>query len=205
MANITSGLPSVVEFAGGSITSQGWGDYFPALNAVNGAPVMGYTLNTASNAFLNVLEDGFTIANADNGMVASRHLHGALVFKATNSSYIGQVFTIDTMNSTTYNIMCDYAYSVAAGTKGVMTNLASGGLPGCVSTVNGLNGVAGTLPGTFNAATGANGGYPTTASAPPQGTAKPVAAAAAVSGQHALRWFTGGGGHCIPDVMCVEF
>ena len=75
--------------------------YFPALNAVNGAPVMGYTLNQANNAFLNVLEDGFTIANAPNGMVASRHLHGALVFKATTSSYVGQVFTIDTMNSTT--------------------------------------------------------------------------------------------------------
>ena len=199
--NITTGAPNVVEFAGGSITSQGWGDYFPALNAVNGAPVMGYTLNKANNAFLNVLEDGFTIANAPNGMVASRHLHGALVFKATNSSYIGQVFTIDTMNSTTYNIMCDYAYSVAAGVPGVMNNLASGSSPGCVSTVNGMNGNPGTVPGTFNGTTGANGGYPTTASAPPQGT---VAPATAVSGLHTLRWFTGGGGQCIPGMSVAD-
>jgi glycerophosphoryl diester phosphodiesterase len=161
---------------------------------------MGYTLNQANNAFLNVLEDGFTIANAPNGMVASRHLHGALVFKATTSSYVGQVFTIDTMNSTTYNIMCDYAYSVAPGIPGVMTSLAASGSPGCVSTVNGMNGVAGTVPGTFNGTTGKNGGYPTTASAPPQGSVT----AAPITGLHTLRWFNGGGGHCITGMSVAD-
>jgi glycerophosphoryl diester phosphodiesterase len=199
-SSITTGTPSVVEFAGGSITSQGWGDYFPALNGVNGAPVMGYTLNNVSNAFLNVLEDGFTIANAPNGMVASRHLHGALVFKATAATYIGQVFTISSMNSSSYVAMCDYAYSVAAATPGVMTSLASGGSPGCVSTMNGMNGAAGTVPGTFNGATNVNGGYPTTASAPPPQTVS----ATPIDGLHALRWFTGGGGHCIPGMSVAD-
>ena len=49
-----------VEFAGGSITSQGWGDYFPTA----GGPTFGYTLGAANNAWLEMLEDGFVAANA---------------------------------------------------------------------------------------------------------------------------------------------
>ena len=68
------------------------------------------------------------------------------------SSYVGQIYTVDTMNSTNYTAMCDYAYGVQAGSKGVWTNLAAvgGGMssgftsnPGCVNTINGV------VPGTF--------------------------------------------------------
>jgi hypothetical protein len=180
-AAVQSGSPVVVEFAGGSVTSQGWGDYFPGVAA---APVYGYTLNAANNAFLNMLEDGFVTSNANTGMVASRHLHGALVFEVTATSYIGQVFTIDTMNSSAYNIMCDYAYTVPVGTKGVMTNLAQGGTPGCVSTVGGV------VPGTFNGT--AQLGLATVASPAPAATAF----SANIDGTHVSRWFTGGGGMC---------
>ena len=168
-ATVGSTTNVAVEFAGGSVTSQGWGDFFAFLNGYAiPAPAPGGRLNQGSNAFVNMLEDGFVIANNATGMVASRHLHGALVFRVTATSYIGQVFTIDTMASSNYTIMCDYAYSVPAGTKGVMNNLAASGSPGCVSTVGGA------VPGTFNGLTGVNGGAAVMALSPPAASMFPT-------------------------------
>jgi hypothetical protein len=82
------------EFAGGSVTSQGWGDYFPT----SGGPVFGYTLGPANNPWLEMLEDGFVAANARYGEVASFHKHGSLVFHVTKDAYVGNVMTVDTIN-----------------------------------------------------------------------------------------------------------
>ena len=69
-----SGSDVAVEFAGGSITSQGWGDYFPTA----GGPVFGHTLTKNNLGFLELLEDGFVAANTRFGEVASTYKHGAL-------------------------------------------------------------------------------------------------------------------------------
>ena len=171
VANATYGngptAPLAVEFASGSVTAYNFGDAFPSVVAP------GYTLSAASNGFFNWIEDGHLIAAqaAGQGLKAVRHMHGALVFKVTPTSYIGQVFVVDTLNSTSYNAQCDYAYSVAPGAKGVMTSLATGttgftATPGCVSTING------TVPGTFYLTT--QGGLPLVAGLPQQQTLVPI-------------------------------
>jgi len=159
--------PLAVEFGGGSVTSAGWGDSFSAVVAP------GYTMSATSNGFFNWIEDGHVIAAkaAGYGLQAVRHVHGALVFKVNSSSYVGQVYTVDTMNSTSYNAMCDYAYNVPPGTRGVMNSLATGTTgftanPGCVNTING------SVPGTFFVTT--QGGMALTAGLPPQQTIRPI-------------------------------
>ena len=116
--------PAVIEFGGGAITSPGWGDSF----GTSGGPVPGYTLGTAEQAFMNFVEDGHVLAaaGAGFGLKTVRHAHGALIFQVNATSYVGQVMTVDTTNSTTYRAMCDYAYQVLPGTKGVFTSLAVG-------------------------------------------------------------------------------
>ena len=162
--------PAVVEFAGGSVTSQGYGDLLaPA------GPVPGGTLSAATNAVLQWVEDGHVIAGqaAGWGLTAVRHWHGALVFKVTASSYVGQVFTVDNVNSSTYVAMCDYAYAVAPGARGVMSSLANGtagatAQPGCVSTIGGV------VPGTLYTMGGVNTGMPLVAAAAPAQSATPL-------------------------------
>lgn len=99
------------EFAGGSVTSQGWGDYFPTA----GGPTFGYTLGPTNNPWLTMLEDGFVAANARYGEVASFHKHGSLVFHVTKESYIGNVMTVDTINGTGYHAMCEVGFGGGGG------------------------------------------------------------------------------------------
>jgi len=143
-----------VEFAGGSVTSQGWGDYFPT----SGGPNFGYTLGASNNPWLEMLEDGFVAANARYGEVNSVHKHGSLVFHVTKDTYIGQVMSVDTINGTGYHAMCESAYSVAAAVKGALASVP------CVTKVSG------TVPGKFvqsAATTAAQNGVKLTSSAKP--------------------------------------
>jgi len=194
--NVTTGAPAVSEFAGGGVSSPGWGDSFSAYAAL-GAPTPGYTLSTPTNQFLNMMEDGFVIANRPNGMVASRQKHGVLVFKVTPTTYTGQVFTVDTLVSPSYKIMCDYAYQIAAAVPGVMNNLNTSAGPGCVSTVGGV------VPGTWvwtNGTYGTNGGLATGALPAPVATVTSadvsLTSSVNINGLHVSRWFSGGGGQC---------
>jgi hypothetical protein len=59
----------------------------------------------------------------------------------TKTEYIEQVYTIDTMNGTTYHAMCEHAHTVVASEPRVLTP--------CICTTK----VAGTIPGKFNGTT----------------------------------------------------
>ena len=99
--------PNMAEWCGGSVTSPGFGEAFGAL--VAGKPVTALEQYTS-----NLLEDGFMISDAPN-LVASRMLHGALVFRVTPTSYTGQMFTINNMASRTYLPSCDNAFVIPVG------------------------------------------------------------------------------------------
>ena len=122
----TSATTGMSEYCGGSVSSPGWGDAFGSF----GGPSPGKPVTSANLPLLNNLEDGFMISDSPN-LMASRGLHGALLFSVTSTTYTGQMLTVDNIANRTYNTYCDGAWVTPSNKPGTMIPTA------CVSTING--------------------------------------------------------------------